>query len=161
MSSIISISSVCGIIGTISSGFISDRLFGGRRNVPALIFGLMNIIGLSLFLFGPADCAWLDAASMIIFGLAIGALICFLGGLMAVDIVSKKASGAALGVVGIASYVGAAIQDLISGFLIQSGKAGAGESAAYDFSVASWFWIGAAILSVLCTLAVWRARDRA
>ena len=160
-SSIISISSVCGIIGTISSGFISDKFFGGRRNVPALIFGLMNIIGLSLFLFGPADCAWLDAASMIIFGLAIGALICFLGGLMAVDIVSKKASGAALGVVGIASYVGAAIQDLISGFLIQSGKAGAGESAAYDFSVASWFWIGAAILSVLCTLAVWRARDRA
>lgn len=159
-SSIISISSVCGIIGTISSGFISDKFFGGRRNVPALIFGLMNIIGLSLFLFGPADCAWLDAASMIIFGLAIGALICFLGGLMAVDIVSKKASGAALGVVGIASYVGAAIQDLISGFLIQSGKAGAGESAAYDFSVASWFWIGAAILSVLCTLAVWRARDR-
>ena len=107
-----------------------------------------------------ALCAWLDAASMIIFGLAIGALICFLGGLMAVDIVSKKASGAALGVVGIASYVGAAIQDLISGFLIQSGKAGAGESATYDFSVASWFWIGAAILSVLCTLAVWRARDR-
>ena len=160
-SSIISISSVCGIIGTISSGFISDRFFGGRRNIPALVFGLMNIIGLSLFLFGPADCAWLDAASMIIFGLAIGALICFLGGLMAVDIVSKKASGAALGVVGIASYVGAAIQDLISGFLIQSGKAGAGESAAYDFSVASWFWIGAAILSVLCTLAVWRARDRA
>lgn len=84
----------------------------------------MNIIGLSLFLFGPADCAWLDATSMIIFGLAIGTLICFLGGLMAVDIVSKKASGAALGVVGIASYV------------------------------------GAAILSVLCTLAVWRARDR-
>ena len=159
-SSIISISSVCGIIGTVSSGFISDRFFGGRRNIPALIFGLMNIIGLSLFLFGPEGCAWIDAASMIIFGLAIGALICFLGGLMAVDIVSKKASGAALGVVGIASYVGAAIQDLISGFLIQSGKAGAGETAAYDFSVASWFWIGAAILSVLCTLAVWRARDR-
>ena len=37
---IISISSVCGIIGTMFSGVISDKLFGGRRNVPALIFGL-------------------------------------------------------------------------------------------------------------------------
>ena len=161
-SSVISISSVCGIVGTVASGWISDRFFGGRRNLPALIFGLMNILGLSLFLLGPQECFWLDAVSMVIFGLAIGALICFLGGLMAVDIASKKASGAALGVVGIASYVGAAVQDLLSGILIQQGKsAGAADvAAAYDFSVVTWFWIGAAILSVVCTLAVWKARAK-
>ena len=45
-SAIISISSVCGIIGTISSGFVSDVLFKGKRNAPAVIFGLMNILGL-------------------------------------------------------------------------------------------------------------------
>ena len=157
-SSVISISSVCGIIGTVASGFVSDRFFGGRRNVPALIFGLMNILGLALFIFGPADCFWLDAVSMVIFGLAIGALICFLGGLMAVDIVSKKASGAALGIVGIASYVGAALQDLISGFAIQGGKSVADGVLSYDFSVVSWFWIGAAVLSVICTLTVWNVR---
>ena len=159
-SSIISISSVCGIIGTVASGFVSDRFFGGRRNLPAFIFGLMNILGLSLFLFGPEDCFWIDAASMVIFGLAIGALICFLGGLMAVDIVSKKASGAALGVVGIASYVGAALQDLISGFTIQSSKAVADGAATYDFSGVAWFWIGAAVLSVLCALTVWKAKSK-
>lgn len=159
-SSIISISSVCGILGTIASGWISDRFFGGRRNVPALIFGIMNVIGLSLFLLGPNDCFWLDAVSMVIFGLAIGALICFLGGLMAVDIASKKASGAALGVVGIASYVGAALQDLVSGFTIQSGKTVGAGVASYDFSVVSWFWIGAAILSVICALSVWNARAK-
>ena len=159
-SSVISISSVCGIVGTVASGFVSDRFFGGRRNVPALIFGLMNILGLTLFLFGPEDCFWLDAVSMVIFGLAIGALICFLGGLMAVDIVSKKASGAALGVVGIASYVGAALQDLISGFTIQSGKSIGDGTALYDFSIVSWFWIGAAVLSVLCTLTVWNAKAK-
>ena len=159
-SSVISISSVCGTVGTVASGFVSDRFFGGRRNVPALIFGLMNILGLTLFLFGPEDCFWLDAVSMVIFGLAIGALICFLGGLMAVDIVSKKASGAALGVVGIASYVGAALQDLISGFTIQSGKSIGDGTALYDFSIVSWFWIGAAVLSVLCTLTVWNAKAK-
>ena len=65
-SSVISISSVCGIVGTIASGWVSDRFFGGRRNLPALIFGLMNILGLSLFLLGPRDCFWLDAVSMVI-----------------------------------------------------------------------------------------------
>ena len=154
-SSIISISSVCGILGTISSGWISDKFFGGKRNLPAVIFGLMNILGLGLFLFGPSNQICI-IASMIIFGLAIGALICFLGGLMAVDIVSKKASGAALGVVGIASYVGAGIQDLVSGITIQSGKVAGEGAASYDFSVVSWFWLGAAILSVVCTIVVWR-----
>ncbi len=157
-SSIISISSVCGIIGTVASGWVSDRFFGGRRNVPALIFGLMNVMGLSLFLLGPRDCFWLDTVSMVIFGLAIGALICFLGGLMAVDIASKRASGAALGVVGIASYVGAALQDLVSGFTIQSGKTLDAQVATYDFSTVAWFWIGSAVLSMLCALTVWNAR---
>lgn len=159
-SSIISISSVCGIVGTVASGWVSDRFFGGKRNFPALVFGVMNVIGLCLFLLGPADCFWLDATSMVIFGLAIGALICFLGGLMAVDIASKKASGAALGVVGIASYVGAALQDLVSGFTIQSGKTVGAGAASYDFSVVSWFWIGAAVLSVVCALAVWNAKAK-
>ena len=158
---IISISSVCGIIGTISCGWLSDRFFGGRRNIPALVFGLMNVLALILFLFGP-ESYLLDAVSMVIFGLAIGALICLLGGLMAVDIASKKASGAALGVVGLASYAGAALQDLISGFTIESGKSAAvaGEAARYDFSVVSWFWLGAAVLSVLCALTVWNARAK-
>lgn len=154
-SSVISISSVCGIIGTVASGWVSDRFFGGKRHLPALIFGVMNVIGLSLFLLGPSGCFWLDAASMVIFGLAIGALICFLGGLMAVDIASKKASGAALGVIGIASYIGAAVQDVVSGITIQSGKRLDTGVADYDFAIVTWFWIGAAILSVCCALCVW------
>ena len=59
---------------------ISDKFFNGKRNVPALIFGLMNVLGLALFLFIPKGIVWLDSLSMVIFGLAIGALICFLGG---------------------------------------------------------------------------------
>ena len=156
-SAIISISSVCGIIGTISSGFVSDVLFKGKRNAPAVIFGLMNILGLVLFMYGPKS---MDAVSMVIFGLAIGALICYLGGLMATDVAPKGASGAALGVVGIASYIGAAIQDSISGFAIQSGKTVGEGAAAYDFSTVAYFWVGAAILSVVCTVIVWIMANR-
>ena len=156
-SAIISISSVCGIIGTISSGFVSDVLFKGKRNAPAVIFGLMNILGLVLFMYGPKS---MDAVSMVIFGLAIGALICYLGGLMATDVAPKGASGAALGVVGIASYIGAAIQDAISGFAIQSGKTVGEGAAAYDFSSVAYFWVGAAVLSVICTAIVWIMASR-
>ena len=110
---IISISSVFGIVGTMFSGVMSDRFFGGRRNVPALIFGLMNVFALCLFLLVPGVHFWMDALAMILFGLGIGVLICFLGGLMAVDIAPRNASGAALGVVGIASYIGAGLQDVM------------------------------------------------
>lgn len=74
----------------------------------------------------------------------------------------RKKPRAALGVVGIASYAGAAVQDVVSGFTIQSGKSvGTADAVAnYDFSVVTWFWIGAAILSVLCALAVWGMSKR-
>ena len=157
---IISISSVFGIVGTMFSGVISDRFFGGRRNVPALIFGLMNVFALCLFLLVPGVHFWMDALAMMLFGLGIGVLICFLGGLMAVDIAPRNASGAALGVVGIASYIGAGLQDVMSGVLIEGNKQLVDGVEVYDFTYINWFWIGAALLSVLLALLVWNARSK-
>lgn len=157
---IISISSVFGIVGTMFSGVISDRFFGGRRNIPALIFGLMNVFALCLFLLVPGVHFWMDALAMMLFGLGIGVLICFLGGLMAVDIAPRNASGAALGVVGIASYIGAGLQDVMSGVLIEGNKQLVDGVGVYDFTYINWFWIGAALLSVLLALLVWNARSK-
>ena len=157
---IISISSVFGIVGTMFSGVISDRFFGGRRNIPALIFGLMNVFALCLFLLVPGVHYLMDALAMILFGLCIGVLICFLGGLMAVDIAPRNASGAALGVVGIASYIGAGLQDVMSGVLIEGNKQLVDGVEVYDFTYINWFWIGAALLSVLLALLVWNARSK-
>ena len=153
---LVAISAVCGILGTALSGFISDKFFKGRRNKPALIFGLMNVTALILFLLGPMDVWGLDVLSMILFGLAIGALICYLGGLMAVDIASKKASGAALGVVGVMSYLAAGVQDIASGYLIESNKTVVNGETLYDFDSISLFWIGAAIASTLLALLTWK-----
>lgn len=155
---IISISSVCGIVGTVASGLISDKLFNGSRNVPALVFGLMNVIALCLFLLVPGENFWLDVTAMVLFGLGIGVLICFLGGLMAVDIAPRAAAGAALGVVGIASYIGAGLQDVMNGVLIEGNKTIVNGVETYDFTYVNWFWIGAALLSVILTLLVWNAK---
>ena len=142
-----------------ASFIISIKLFGGRRNVPALIFGLMNVVALCLFLLVPGVHFWVDALAMILFGLGIGVLICFLGGLMAVDIAPRNASGAALGVVGIASYIGAGLQDVMSGVLIEGNKQLVDGVEVYDFTYINWFWIGAALLSTLLALFVWNARN--
>lgn len=156
---IISISSVCGIIGTVASGLISDRIFRGNRNFPALIFGLLNVSALCLFLLVPGEHFWLDATAMVMFGIGIGVLICFLGGLMAVDIAPRAAAGAALGVVGIASYIGAGLQDVMNGILIEGHKTiDAAGVEVYDFTYVNWFWIGAAMMSVLLTMMVWKAK---
>ncbi len=115
----------------------------------------MNVFALCLFLF-----FWIDVLAMILFGLGIGVLICFLGGLMAVDIAPRNASGAALGVVGIASYIGAGLQDVMSGILIEGQKTVQNGVDVYDFTYINWFWIGSALLSVLFALLVWKAKSK-
>jgi len=173
-SSIVSVNAVCGLFGTLFSGVISDKFFGGRRNAPALIFGAMNTVSLGLFLLVPGAHKSVDVLAMVLFGTSIGVLFCFLGGLMAVDVAPKNAAGAALGIVGIASYIGAGIQDIVSGYLIKSQSVGEGGKKVYEFAhaVIRWrgtdyaldyialFWIGASLLSLLCALTVWRVKPR-
>jgi OPA family sugar phosphate sensor protein UhpC-like MFS transporter len=64
---------------------------------------------------------------------------------------SKGSSGAALSVVGIASYIGVGIQDILSGNLIGDSKTVVDGITAYDFSPIRYFWIAAtALLFILC-----------
>ena len=85
-STLVSVSSVCGIVGTVFSGLISDKMFRSNRTIPACLSSLLNLAALALFLFGPRQCEILDIISMILFGISIGILLCFLGGLMAIDL---------------------------------------------------------------------------
>lgn len=153
---LVAIGSVCGVLGTISSGWVSDVWFRGDRFRPACGFGLLNLGSIALMLWAPAEWSWAPAAAMVGFGLAIGALVCYLGGLMAVDAVPRQAAGAALGVVGIASYIGAGTQDVLSGWLIGRGRVGDVTSGHYDFTAVGMCWLAAAAASLLFTLAAGR-----
>ena len=154
--SIISINALLGIFGTVLSGWFSDVVFKGDRNKPAFIFGVMNTISLILFLFG-GNAAWINLLAMVLFGISIGVLICFLGGLMAVDIVPRKATGAALGVVGCASYVAAGVQDVASGWLIDSNCTTLADGAlAYNFQPVAIFWVVASAISFMLPVLNWK-----
>ena len=153
---IVSINALLGIFGTVLSGWFSDSLFKGDRRVPALIFGVVNTVALLLFVYG-GNALWVNVLAMSLFGVAMGVLICFLGGLMAVDIVPRRATGAALGIVGVASYIAAGLQDVISGWLIESGTTMLADgSREYDFTWATIFWITASIISFLLPLLNWK-----
>lgn len=157
---IISIGAVSGVLGTIASGWLCDRWFLNNRFLPSLLAGILNTLSLAVFLAIPAGYPLVDYMCMVGFGVSIGALICYLGGLLAIDSVPKEAAGAALGMVGIASYVGAGIQDYASGHLIEKFKSNAGSVAHYDFTPVSIFWIGASVASACITGVIWRLSRR-
>ncbi len=156
--SIIAANAIAGIFATFFSGVLSDRFFNGRRNVPALIFGIIFVVAIAWFVHGPANPVT-DTAAMILFGIGVGALMVYLGGLMAVDICSKDASGAALGAIGVASYIGAGIQDIISGKLINDAAVVVGDETIYNFDAAGTMWIGSAVVSLVLATFVWNAKS--
>lgn len=158
--SIISINAWCGIFGTVLSGFLSDKLFKGDRQLPALVAGILHVISLIIFLYG-GDSVAINVLAMVLRGLAIGVLICFLGGLMAVDIVPRKASGSALGIVGLVSYIFASTQDIISGILIDKGTTVVEGVKHIDFTQVGYLWIGAAIISFILPLFNWKKKQQA
>ena len=156
---LLTLSSACGIIGTVGSGLVSDKLFKGDRTFMAFLTSAINLFSLAAFLFVPAGYFWLDCIVVILFGLSIGVLICFLGGLMAVDIAPAEAAGATAGVIGMASYAAAGLQDIVSGYLIEGRKTIVDGVAQYDFSAIRLFWLAAAALSLLMLIYIFiRAR---
>lgn len=156
---IISINAWCGIFGTVLSGWISDKVFKSDRMVPALVAGILHVISLVIFLYG-GDSVAINVFAMVLRGLAIGVLICFVGGLMAVDLVPRKASGAALGIVGLVSYIFASTQDIVSGILIDNNTTIVDGAKVIDFGPVGYLWIGAAFISMILPLFNWKRKKQ-
>ena len=72
----------------------------------------------------------------------------------------NQAAGAAMGVIGVFSYLGAGLQELASGMLIERGTTLVDGVRSYDFAVPVLFWVGASVLSMLLAASLWRVRAR-
>ncbi len=163
---IIAFSAAFGVLGTVTAGWLSDTVFKGDRIKPAIISGILSFASLGLFLFSKGGYV-MNILYVSLFSLFIGVLYCIVAGLMAVDIVPRKATGAALGVVGISSYVAAGIQDIASGYLIEGymsspavveglSEAEVLAETSYNFAPVSFFWLSAALVAFLLPIALWR-----
>lgn len=158
-SQVIAFAAAFGVLGTVLAGWLSDRIFRSDRVKPAVLSGVLSLVALALFLFTGGNFV-LNIFYVSLFSLSVGVLYCIVAGLMAVDIVPRKATGAALGVVGISSYVAAGLQDITSGFLIQCNTEQIGGTDVYDFGPVSWFWLAAALISFLLPVLNWKKMKR-
>ncbi len=154
-SQVIAFSAIFGVLGTVLAGWLSDILFNGDRVKPAILSGIISTSSLILFLFVGGGFL-MNIFYVSLFSLAVGVLYCIVAGLMAVDIVPRKATGAALGVVGISSYVAAGLQDITSGLLIQYNTTTIDGVDVYDFGPVSLFWIAAALISFILPVLNWK-----
>jgi len=154
----LSIFPLVGIAGTLIAGPISDRL-GGRRVPVAIAYGFVLCASLAVFYTSDAGDPWRVRISLACGGFAMGGLLAFLGGLIAMELCSKRAAGAALGIVGGFSYLGAGLQSLASSTLISRGEIV--HNVSYDFTPAKWLWLGAPVLVIVLTATLWNAERRA
>ena len=160
---IIGFSAIFAIVGTVGAGWLSDTVFKGDRVRPALISGFISLATLALFLLVDGN-QWVMAAFVSVFSLAVGVLYCIVSGLMAIDIVPRKATGAALGIVGISSYMTIGIQNIVSGQLIdryavETMEVVDGVSKAvtqYNFVPVAVFWLSAVLISFLLPVFNWK-----
>eukprot|EP01136_Pigoraptor_vietnamica_P000490 Opistho-1_new@25860 len=141
---------VGGIFGSLTAGWLSDRIFQGRRGPINVLFSLA-VIGavLALWLSPPGwillDCSLLFVIGFFIFGPQM------LIGMAAAELSHKKAAGSATGFTGWVAYLGAAAAGYPLGKMSET-----------------WGWEGfflalglCGISSVLLLLPLWKVKARA
>lgn len=121
------------IPGTIVCGWMSDKVFKGRRAPATILFMSLTLVAVIVYwvnLHGPL---WIDYAALIAIGFLIYGPIMIIG-LHALDLVPKKAAGTAAGFTGFFGYV------------FGSAVAGTGVGWIAD----NWGWNGVFITMVAC-----------
>jgi len=155
----IAFNTIAGIFGSIIFGYVSDKLFDARRPPANFLFAVVEVFALFIIFYGPADTYTL-AFGFVLYGAGLSGLMASIGGLFGVDIAPRGATGAAMGFVGVFSYLGAAMQEYVSGSLISQGMTVVDGIRIYNFDMAIMFWIGSSILSMLLAATLWNTKIR-
>jgi len=153
------INTVAGIVGSIAYGYISDRIFDARRPPANLLFAVVEVLALVAIFYGPKN-DFVLLVSFALYGAALSGLVASIGGLFGVDIAPRGATGAAMGFVGVFSYLGAAAQDYLTGNLLGENMTIVDGVRVYDFDIAITFWIGASVVSMLLAASLWNTKIR-
>ena len=148
---VIGLAEVFGVAGNLAAGWLSDVLFRGNRVRPVVIAGILAVLSLAGFLFLEGGFG-LNMACVAVFSCSFSVVFCIVAGLMALDFVPRRATGAALGIVGVSSYAAAGLQSVASGLLIDGYTA----DGLYKFVPVSIFWIVACFLAFSLPVLGWK-----
>ncbi|MFO1447221.1 MAG: phosphoglycerate transporter protein PgtP [Opitutaceae bacterium] len=92
------------IPGTILCGWVSDKLFRGRRAPATILFMALTLVSLIVYGLNRHGPLWIDMVALIAIGFFVYGPIMLIG-LHALDLVPKKAAGTAAGFTGFFGYV--------------------------------------------------------
>jgi OPA family glycerol-3-phosphate transporter-like MFS transporter len=97
-----------GIPGTILCGWLSDKMFKGRRAPATIIYMLLVLIAVIVYWKNPPGHPGIDNAALITIGFLIYGPVMLIG-VQALDLVPKKAAGTSAGFTGLFGYLGGAL----------------------------------------------------
>ena len=123
------------IPGTIVCGWVSDKVFKGRRAPATILFMSLTLVAVVVYWLNGEGPLWIDYAALIAIGFLIYGPIMIIG-LHALDLVPKQAAGTAAGFTGFFGYV------------FGSAVAGTGVGWIAD----GWGWHGVFLTMVVCCL---------
>ncbi|MDB5206861.1 MAG: glycerol-3-phosphate transporter [Flavisolibacter sp.] len=127
-----------GIPGTLLCGWLSDKIFNGRRAPATIIYMVLVTIAVFVYWKNPAGNPLVDNIALIAIGFLIYGPVMLIG-VHALDLVPKKAAGTAAGLTGLFGYLGGAVF----------------ANAAMGYVVDKWGWDGGfMVLIASCFLAV-------
>jgi len=92
------------IPGTIACGWVSDKVFKGRRAPATILFMALTLAAVVVYWLNQRGPLWIDYAALFAIGFLIYGPIMIVG-LHALDLVPKKAAGTAAGFTGFFGYV--------------------------------------------------------
>jgi sugar phosphate permease len=137
-----------GIVGTLVSGWATDRFFGGRR-IPMLV-GMLLVLSVTVIGYDAIvrTNLVLSIASLALIGALIFGPQVLLVGTTPVDLARPGTTAAACGFVDCIGYLGAFTGDQVTGHLVDR----------YDWHTALWFWALCAAGAALVVAPLWRTR---
>jgi OPA family glycerol-3-phosphate transporter-like MFS transporter len=127
-----------GIPGTLLCGWISDKVFRGRRAPATVIYMVLVLLFVLLYWKNPPGNPMIDNIALVAIGFLIYGPVMLIG-VQALDLVPKKAAGTAAGLTGLFGYLGGAVF----------------ANAAMGYVVDHWGWNGGfAVLIASCGFAI-------
>jgi OPA family glycerol-3-phosphate transporter-like MFS transporter len=109
-----------GIPGTLLCGWLSDKVFKGRRAPATIIYMLLVLIAVIVYWKNPAGNPGIDNLALITIGFLIYGPVMLIG-VHALDLVPKKAAGTAAGLTGLFGYLGGALfANIAMGYVVDA-----------------------------------------
>lgn len=135
-----------GIPGTLLCGWLSDKVFKGKRAPASILYMILVLVFVILYWKNPPGNPLVDNMALVAIGFLIYGPVMLIG-VHALELVPKKAAGTAAGLTGLFGYLGGAMfANIAMGYVVD----------AWGWNGGFFVLIGSCVLAILFTLLAWK-----